>query len=101
MGDPEALNHLDWRATSIALRWIWLILIFALGFSTHMVLAKAIIPSLIDSGHVPDGLRERARKLRMPLYISAVMIVGAIAFFLFEATDAAHEIRRFFPRNWI
>ena len=101
MGDPEALNHVDWHATGVVMLWVWLIFIFAFGFATHMALAKAIIPSLIDSGHVPDGLRERARKLRLPLYIGAFMIVGAIAFLLFEATDSAHEIRRFFPRDWI
>jgi hypothetical protein len=101
LGDPEALNHIDWHATGVVMIWVWLIVVFVLGFATHMVLAKAIIPSLIDSGHIPDGLVERVRKMRLPLYMTAFMIVGAIAFVFFQATDAAHEIRRFFPRDWI
>ncbi len=101
MPDPEALNHFDWRSMSVLLRWIWLIPIFALGFSAHMVLAHAVIPSLLDSGHVPDGLRERVRKLRFPLYVSAFIILGALAFWISEAADAAHEIRRFWHRDWI
>lgn len=99
--DPEALNHVDWRATSLMLRWLLLIPIFAIGFATHMVLAHAIIPSLLDSGHIPPGLRNIVRKTRLPLYLGAVLIIGTIAFWFSEATDAAHELRRIYHRDWI
>ena len=99
--DPEPLNHVDWRQTALALRWLLLVPVFAIGFATQMVLAHAIIPSLLDSGHVPPGLRNFLRKQRFPLYLSTCFIIGAIAFWVAEATDAAHEIRRFWHRDWI
>ncbi|MEE9284638.1 MAG: hypothetical protein V3V35_02800 [Dehalococcoidia bacterium] len=99
--DPEPLNNLDWRATSLVLRWVWLIVIFAVGFSTVMVLTHAMIPSLLDSGHIPDGLRERVRKLRFPLYVMAFFSIAFIAVWFWFAADSAHEIRRFWHRDWI
>lgn len=99
--DPEPLNSVDWRATSLTLRWIWFIVIFAFGFSTVMVLTHAMIPSLLDSGHIPDGLRERVRKLRFPLYATALLFIIGIAVWFGFAADSAHEIRRFWHRDWI
>ena len=99
--DPNAPNHVDWRATSHLLRWLWLIMIFAAGFATHLVLAHAIIPSLLATGHIPDGLREKVRKARGPLYITAIIILGTIAFWFAKATDGAHEMRNFWDRFWM
>ncbi len=99
--DPEALNHVDWRNTSHILRYLWFIVIFAFGLATHLVLAHAIIPSLINSGHLPPGIANKARKLRIHLYLSSILILGAICFWFAMAADKAHEIRNFWHRDWI
>ena len=99
--DPEPLNHLDWVTTSHVLHWIWLILAFVFLFAAHMTLTHAIIPSLIDSGHLPDGIRERARKLRIPLYAIAFVFLGMVALWGFLGINAAKDIRHFWPTIWI
>ena len=99
--DPEHLNHVDWRNMSLILRYILAFVGTVFAFAAHMVLAHAIIPSLISSGHIPDGIADRARKLRFPLYMMSLMLVGVIAFFLSEAADLPHELRRFYHRDWI
>jgi hypothetical protein len=99
--DPEPLNHVDWRATSLILRWMWMILIFAFFFAAHMLLAHAIIPSLLDSGHVPDGLRERARKLRLPLYVMSFLLLACAAYFITIMVNSSQELHQFWPRSLI
>lgn len=99
--DPEHLNHVDWRNMSLILRYILAFVGTVFAFAAHMVLAHAIIPSLLSSGHIPDGIADRARKLRFPLYMMSLMLVGVIAFFLSEAADLTHELRRFYHRDWI
>ena len=99
--DPEALNHVDWRATSHILRYLWFIVIFTFGFATHMVLAHAIVPSLINSGHLPDGIANKVRKMRFQLYATSIVILGAICFWFAKAADASHNLRNFWHRDWI
>ena len=99
--DPERLTSVNWSDTSSILLFIWLFVIFVVAFATFMLLAHALIPSFLNSGHVPEGVRSLVRKQRFPAYMAAILMLGVIAFWLFQATDAAHEIRRFWPRDWI
>ena len=99
--DPEPLTKIDWTHLGTALHFVWLFVISVVGFASMMLLAHAVIPSLLNSGHIPEGLRNRVRKQRFPIYGTAIIILGVIAFWLSGATDAAHEIRNFWPRNWI
>ncbi len=99
--DPEHLNHVDWRSMSVILRYILAFVGTVFFFAAHMVLAHAVIPSLLASGHIPDGIADRVRKLRFPLYVISLMFVGTLAFFLSEAADATHELRRIYWRDWI
>lgn len=100
--DPEALNHTDWRNTSILLRYLWFIVIFAFGFSTHMVLAHAIIPSLVNSGHLPPTIENKLKKIRTPFYLlSLIVILGFICFWFAKATEIGYRFQDFYPRGWI
>lgn len=99
--DPEPLNHVDWRHTSLILRWMWMVLIFAFFFAAHMTLAHAILPSLLDSGHIPDGMRERVRKLRFPLYMMSFLLLGVCAYFIAIMVADTFSIKDFWPRRLI
>ena len=99
--DPKALIDVNWSDTGSILLFIWMFVIAVVGFASFMLMAHAIIPSLLASGHIPEGLRNIARKQRFPMYLSAIVMLGVISFWLAMATDAAHEIRRFWPRDWI
>lgn len=72
-----------------------------LGFATHLVISHAIIPSLIATGHIPLGLRERVRKMRLPLYMSLFVIIGAAGFFFYHAVMDERFVRFIYDRDWI
>lgn len=99
--DPETLNHVDWRSTSHLLRWLIIIATLMLGFATHLTIAHGLIPSLIASGHLPLGVRERVRKMRLPLYMSLIFILGGVAFFFFKAVESERFVRFIYNRDWI
>ena len=99
--DPSRLTFVNWSDTSVILIFIWLFVISVIAFASAMLLAHAVIPSLLESGHVPEGMRSLVRKQRLPMYMMAILLLGVVAFWLSEATNAAHEIRRFWPRDWI
>jgi len=99
--DPERMNFIDWANTASILHNLWLVLIFVVVFAFLMLLAHAVIPSALASGHVPEGVRNLVRKQRFPMYLTAFLLLGVIAFWLFQAAEAAHEIRRFWTRFWI
>ena len=99
--DPSRFTHVNWSDTASILHSIWLIVIFVILFAAVMVMTHAIIPSALETGHVPEGVRNFVRKQRLPMYLMAIALLGAVAFWFYEATNAAHEIRRFWPRDWI
>lgn len=99
--DPSQLSHVNWSDTGSILHFIWLIVIFVILFAAVMVMAHAVMPSLLASGHVPEGLRNFVRKQRAPMYLTAIALLGVVAFWFYKATNAAHEIRLIWPRDWI
>ena len=99
--DPSRFTFVNWSDTSSILLFIWLFVISVIGFASALLLAHAVIPSLLTSGHVPEGMRSLVAKQRLPLYLLAILMLGVVAFWLSAATDAAHELRRFWPRDWI
>ncbi len=100
MQDPQPLTFEDWATTAAILHYIWLIVISVVVFASLMLLAHAVIPSALNSGHVPEGLRNFVRKQRIPMYFTALLILGVIAFWFSKATPVGHDIARFYDRFW-
>jgi hypothetical protein len=95
--DPEYINSTDWRAIGNLLHFFWFILIFAIGFGFNFLMAHAIIPSLIGTGHLP----QRLNRVRRIFYAGAF---GAFIMALFCVTriiGEAHILKSIWERWWI
>ena len=99
--DPSRLNFVNWSDTGSILLFIWLFVIFVVIFAAFMLMAHAVIPSLLETGHIPEGFRSIVRKQRVPMYLGALLALGGVCVWLAFATDSAHEIERFWSRDWI
>lgn len=100
MEDPQRLTFQDWATTGSMLHYIWFFVICVVAFASFMLLAHAILPSALNSGHVPEGLRNFVRKQRLPMYLTALAILGLIAFWFSRLTPLGHDIARFYDRFW-
>ena len=95
--DPEYINSDIWRSTGDILTFIWILFFAAVGFGFNFLMAHAIIPSLIGSGHLPAQLD----KSRPVFYGGAVLALGVVAFALSRLIAKADLIETFWPRFWI
>ncbi|MBI2855552.1 MAG: hypothetical protein HYX93_01745 [Chloroflexi bacterium] len=95
--DPEYITSADWREIGNLLTFLWLFLFFAIGFGFNFLMAHAIIPSLIITGHLP----ERFTRIRRFFYTSAVAALVGVGIVLGRAAVEAHLIEDFWKRWWI
>jgi len=99
--DPQALSQTDWSETG---RLIALIIGFALAvitFAGSMLLAHAIIPSLVNSGQVPRKFVDKVQELRPMLYMGALAGFTAMVVLMVFIQHDARVIRNFWERWWI
>ena len=95
--DPQYITSADWRDLGNLLTFFWLILLFAIGFGFNFLMAHAIIPSLISSGHLP----ERINKARRVFYGGAVVSLSLVAFAVGRAVVEAQFLSDIWNRWWI
>lgn len=95
--DPEYINSDIWRSTGDILTFIWILFFAAVGFGFNFLMAHAIIPSLIGSGHLPA----RLQKARPLFYGGAALALALVVFALNRTFVNAGFIEDFWPRWWI
>ena len=95
--DPEYINSDIWRSTGDILTFIWILFFAAVGFGFNFLMAHAIIPSLIGSGHLPA----RLQKARALFYGGAALALALVVFALNRTFVNAGFIEDFWPRWWI
>jgi ABC-type Na+ efflux pump permease subunit len=79
----------------INLLWLFLASVLLLGGS--FLLAQAVLPSLVSTGHLPS----KALKLRPILYVFSLLFLGLAGFFLARAISQVPTILEFYPRFWM
>ena len=95
--NPEVITTEHWADISTMLRFLWLYWLFIIGFATNMLLAHALIPSLISSRQLPSSVA----RIRPLLYMGALGILAiAILFFILTAVNA-DVVGRLWGRWWI
>ena len=95
--DPKALTSANWNDIHIWLTWLWTYVPLVLTFALTMLTAHAIIPSLILTGHLPQG----ANRLRLPLTGFALLVlVGAVVILVF-AINKTLDVEKFWDRYLI
>jgi len=95
--DPEYITSADWRDIGNFLTYIWLILLFNIGFGFNFLMAHAIIPSLVSSGHLP----QRLDKARRVFYGGAFVALALVVFVASRALVEGRFIENIWSRSWI
>jgi hypothetical protein len=92
--DPKALTYANWKDISnwLVLLWVYLPLIITFAFT--ILIAHAVIPSLISTRHLPA----QADKLRLPLTAFAVAVVLVAAVIMGFAVNHTLSIKNIWDR---
>ena len=95
--DPAFVDNQMWHDLSTMLRFLWVYMLFIIGFAMNFLTAHAIIPSLVASGQLPL----RIARLRPLFYLGALSIlVMAVGLFVLTALEA-DVVARIWERWWI
>ena len=94
--NPESLTSAGWADAGWTIKLLWISLGLAITGATSLVIAHAFIPSAIDSGTLPPGLR----KLRPMLYATGVLAVAGIVVAVVFAIDFAGYIDELYSRRF-
>lgn len=95
--DPIALGADSWSQLGTLLKSLWLAVLFIVLFASNMILGHILIPSFVDSGHIPDTFR----RARPPLYALAILCFAVAMFFISVAIREASVLRNFWPDYWL
>lgn len=96
--DPSPIGPVEWSQIGTVLSTLWLVVLFVVLFAANMILGHNVIPSGVASGHFPES----TQKLRIVLYVLALVSFGLAMFFLSQvAGDANTVLRRFYQDFWI
>jgi len=93
--DPKALTAVDWNNIHLLLQWLWIYLPLIATGSVTLVTAHALIPSLVITGHVPQG----ALKLRIPMTVFGILVLAVAAVIIGLALNQAMAVENFWDRN--
>ena len=94
--DPEYITSADWSAIGNFLTFLWLFLFLSIGFGFNFLMAHAIIPSLIITGHLPA----RFTRIRRFFYGGAVAALLGVGFVLSRAVVEAQLLDGIWKR-WL
>jgi|TARA_B100001971_G_scaffold9020_1_gene7395 hypothetical protein len=95
--DPGTIGPESWSELGSLLRSLWLTVLFVVLFASNMLVGHNMLPSLIESGHVPKSWQ----KVRPVLYAGAIISIGLASFFVSRAIEFAGVLRNFWPDYWI
>ena len=97
MDDPKALTSVDWDNIHLFLQWFWIYFPIVVTFAFTLLIAHAIIPSLVITGHLPES----TQKLRIPLTGFAVLLFAAGVVVLILGINATLDVRNIWGRMLI
>ena len=95
--DPKALTSANWNDIHVWLVWFWTYLPLVITFGFSMLTAHAVIPSLINTGHLPDS----AGRLRIPLTGFAFLVFIAAVVILVLVMNSTLNLEKFWDRYLI
>ena len=95
--DPEFLTNEHWAGISTMLRFLWAYWFFIIGFGLTLLLAHAVVPSLISTQQLPLSIG----RLRPMLYLGALGILGFALVFIILTVINGGVIKDIFERWWI
>jgi len=96
--DPKALELFDWGNIQLWLTLLWIFFPLVITFAFSMLIAHALIPSAVITGHLPA----RASNLRLPLTVLGLLAaVAAGVLVVFALTMTPETLRNIWVRIWV
>ena len=95
--DPIFIGAAEWKQIGSALTFLITVPLFVIGFAFPMLFAKALIPSLVSSGHLP----QRAEKMKPLLYIASGVSFVLFLWVLINFIQGSGVLEHIYPRRWI
>ncbi len=92
--DPKALTSVEWNNIHLFLQWFWIYFPLVVTFAITLLVAHALIPSLVITGHLPESMQ----RLRVPLTGFAALVFAAGVVILVLAINSALDVRQVYNR---
>ncbi len=95
--DPVAVSAPAWSDIGNWLHWLWAYFFCIVIIAFTFLIAHAIVPSLVSSGHLPKSFL----KLRQPMYIGVAVFLALAMLFLTWTVNNSHLLENLYNRFWI
>lgn len=95
--DPTPITSAQWTEIGLMLTNLWIVVAFVFSAAATLLLAHAIIPSLVITSHLPQSFS----KLRVVFYSFGFLSILAGAFFMWKVIGYSDVISTFWPEYWI
>ena len=95
--DPTPITSAQWAQIGLMLTNLWIVVAFVFSASATLLLAHAIIPSLVITSHLPESFS----RLRVVFYLLGFLSILAGAFFMWKVIGYSEVISTFYPDYWI
>ena len=92
--DPRALTSVEWNNIHMFLQWLWIYFPLVVTFGLTLLTAHAVIPSLVNTGQLPES----AQKLRIPLTGVAGLLFVVAVVILILGINAQLDVRAIYDR---
>ena len=92
--DPKALTSVEWNNIHMFLQWFWNYFPIVVTFGLTLLVAHAVIPSMVSSGQLPES----TQKLRVPLTGVAALLFVAGAIILSLGINAQLDVKAIYDR---
>ena len=95
--DPHTITTHDWSGLGDLVFLLWLVVIFNVTVAFCMLLAHAVVPSLIATGDIPRGLRS----IRPFLTLGALVAFAGTAYALLTWLGIMPTLYDIYPKRLI
>ena len=92
--DPKALTSVEWNNIHMFLQWFWIYFPIVVTFGLTLLVAHAVIPSMVSTGQLPES----TQKLRVPLTGVAALLFVAGAIILSLGINAQLDLKAIYDR---
>ena len=94
---PTPITSAQWAQIGLMLTNLWIVVAFVFSASATLLLAHAIIPSLVITAHLPESFS----RLRVVFYLLGFLSILAGSFFMWNVIGYSEVISTFYPDYWI
>ena len=94
--DPDYITKADWEQIGDLLLYLGAVPILVIGFAFSLLLARAIIPSLADSGH----LSRQIYQMRLVFYGASAVSFSLLVWVAVNLLDLVKVLENFYHR-WL